>query len=85
MEGVPAQSVVIRSVDEKMRIELMRKVTETGVCTDVEGIRVRGDGKFIKLVCRVKMRLFTIQCHIYFLKIKIMILTFSCDQYLLFN
>lgn len=45
-----AESVVLRSQDEVLRKELMRKVTENGFVEGASGIRVRGDGKFIKLV-----------------------------------
>lgn len=44
------ESVVIRSQDEKLRIELMKTVTDTGFVDGATGIRVRGDDKFIRLV-----------------------------------
>jgi hypothetical protein len=44
------ECVVSKSQDEKLRIELMRNVTDFGyVDGDYRGYRVRGDGKFIKL------------------------------------
>jgi hypothetical protein len=45
-----AESVVLRSQDETLRNELMQKVTDNGFVEGASGIRVRGDGKFIKLV-----------------------------------
>lgn len=45
-----AESVVLRSQDETLRNELMQKVTDHGFVEGASGIRVRGDGKFIKLV-----------------------------------
>lgn len=45
-----AESVVLRSQDEVLRKELMMKVTKNGFVEGASGIRVRGDGKFIKLV-----------------------------------
>jgi len=45
-----AQSVVLRSIDEEMRIELMRKVTTENYVEGASGIRIRGDGTFIKLI-----------------------------------
>jgi len=43
------ESVVLQSKDEQLRIELMKKVTNDGYAENASGIRVRGDGKFIKL------------------------------------
>ena len=45
-----SQSVVLRSVDESKRIELMKSVTENNYVEEATGIRVRDDGKFIQLV-----------------------------------
>lgn len=45
-----AQSVVLRSIDEEMRIILMKKVTDDGFVEGASGIRVRDDGAYIKLV-----------------------------------
>jgi hypothetical protein len=44
------ESVVLQSKDEALRIELMNKVTNTGFVEGATGIRVRGDGKYIRLV-----------------------------------
>ena len=44
------ESVVVRSVDEKLRNELMSKVTSDGFVEGATGIRVTGDGKFIRLI-----------------------------------
>ena len=43
-------SVVLQTKDEESRIQLMRKVTDDGFVEGASGIRVRGDGQFIKLV-----------------------------------
>lgn len=43
-------SVVLRSEDEDLRIELLRRVTTDGYVDDATGIRVRGDQKYIRFV-----------------------------------
>ena len=45
-----AKSVVLRSEDEVLRNELFRKVANDGYVQAASGIRVRDDGRFIKLV-----------------------------------
>jgi hypothetical protein len=45
-----ARSVVLQSDDEAKRIELMKAVTNQGYVEGATGIRVRDDGRFIKLV-----------------------------------
>jgi hypothetical protein len=45
-----ADSVVRRSVDENLRVELMLRVTRDGYVEGASGIRVTGDGRFLRLV-----------------------------------
>lgn len=44
------ESVVLQSKDEGLRIILMEKVTKNGFVEGASGIRVRGDGQFVRLV-----------------------------------
>jgi len=44
------ESVVYRSVNEVLRESLMKKVTEDGFVEGVTGIRVTGNGKFVRIV-----------------------------------
>ena len=52
------ESVVLQSSDEKIRISLMKNVTANGFVEGATGIRVRGDGQFIRLVDAVVSTVF---------------------------
>ena len=56
------QSVVFQTTDEKLRIELMKKVTTCGFVEGASGIRVRGDGQFLRLVDAVVRLAIYLQC-----------------------
>lgn len=45
-----AKSVVLRSVDEEMRIQLMQKVTDDNFVEGASGIRIRDDGTYLKFM-----------------------------------
>lgn len=52
------QSVVFQTVDEELRIELIKSVTNDGYVEGASGTRVRGDDKFIRLVDAVVWNLY---------------------------
>jgi MEKHLA domain len=45
-----ARSVVLQSKDESRRIQLMKSVTENNYVENATGVRIRDDGRFVKLV-----------------------------------